>query len=178
MDKPTRNLLVQRIREIDTSSRGLIEWVPKDRDELKRLASAIEDLQRQIEASPQAWALEEAHEQAHGPQAYEVAMWHLYALAESARRAEEQLPPAQGRPALAFAAAAWVHFKSFEMNGPPPLTDTGPGVAELSALCEEAGLLRSDASIRKALSKAVKAFDPHCPSDELSAFLNDLGRVV
>ena len=178
MDEQTRNQLVQRIREIDTSSRELSEWVPKDRAELKRLEGAIEDLQRQIEDSPQAWALEDAHEQTHGPQAYEVAMRHLYALAESARRAAEQLPPAQGRPALDFAAAAWVHFKSFEMNDPPRLTNTGPDVAELTALCKEAGLLRSDASIRSALSRAVKAFDPHYPSDELRAFLNDLGRVV
>lgn len=178
MDKQTRNRLVQRIREIDTSSRELIEWVPKHRAELKRLASAIEDLQRQIEDSPQAWALEDFHEQRQNPQAFEVAMHHLSDLAESARLAAEQLPRPQSRPALAFAAACWVHFRSFETNGPPSLTDTGADVAELTALCREAGLLRSDASIRSALSRAVKSFDLHYPSDELRAFLNDLGRAV
>jgi hypothetical protein len=178
MDKKTRNRLVQRIREIDRMSQRRSEWVPEDRAELKRLAGAIEDLQRQLGNSPQAWALEDVHERMQGPQAFEVALHHLRDLAEAARLAAEQLPPAQSRPALGFAAASWVHFKSFEANGPPPLADAGPDVAELSALCKEAGLLRSDASIRSALSRAVKAFDLNCPSDELSAFLAELGRIV
>lgn len=172
MDQETRKLLVARIRLIYQSNFDMAAH----RRELTALATAIDALQARLDASPALWALEDAHEQAHGPQAFEVATSHLRALADTSRQTAAQLPPAQARPALAFAAAAWLHFEALNGREPPAKTNTDPAVRELESILDEAKSNRSTVAVRKALGRALDEFDPTCPPPAVRAFIDEIDR--
>lgn len=108
---------------------------------------------------------------------YNAAMTMLGDLARSARRAADELPKPQSRPALAFAAACWLHIESLELDKRLTLYDDGPGVQSLKSLCEEAGLVRSDDAVRKALAVAMKSFDRYCPPPDVAEFLDELSGL-
>lgn len=178
MNEVWRARLVRHIRQMHRSAPANGEQAQAARLELQRLAAAIDRLQADMQACPQYGLLEEGFEQAHGPQSLEILLRNLEDLSAAARLSVRHLPAAQSRPALAFAAAAWAHFRSFELDGKPPKSIDASEVKALQTLCEEAGLHRSADAYRKALGRALDAFDPHCPPPELQAFLALLGRSV
>ena len=131
-----------------------------------------------VALGPEQEALESAFIALHGPHAYQAAMGALGSLAAqldtAAQQAAAALPKAQSRPALRFAASAWLHVESLEMSGPPALYDAAQGVQELQAICAAAGLHRSAEAVRKALASALKGFDRHCPPFDVQVFLDEI----
>ena len=145
------------------------------RRDLAAIEQRIEALRAELEGlGPAQEALERAFNAERGAWHYNAAMTTLGDLADAARRAADELPKPQSRPALAFAALAWLHVESLEMNGPPALYDAAHGVQELQALCAAAGLHRSAEAVRKALAAALKGFDRHCPPFDVAEFLDEL----
>ena len=145
------------------------------RRDLMAAAQRIEDLRAELDGFGPVWEdIERSYNAAHGEWSYNAALTTLGDLADAARRAADELPKPQSRPALAFAALAWLHVESLEMNGPPALYDAAHGVQELQALCAAAGLHRSAEAVRKALAGALKGFDRHCPPSDVAEFLDEL----
>jgi hypothetical protein len=90
---------------------------------------------------------------------FKATLWNMRDLAGSARRAADLLPDSRFRPALSFAAMAFLHLRCQNDLSRPKLTDSGADVAELKEVCERAGLFRSSQAVRTALSKALEEFD-------------------
>ena len=173
MDQETQKLLVARIRSIYRSAFDMAAH----RRALLDLAGQIAALHDVLACDGAAQdAVETELEQVEGPLAYRVAVACFDRMAQAAQRAADALPPGQSRPALAFAAAAWLHIESLEMNGPPALYNDGAAVQSLKSLCDAAGLMRSDDAVRKALAAAVRTFDRYCPPPDVAEFLDDLSR--
>ena len=92
---------------------------------------------------------------------YDGILFHMEALAESAKRASEGLPNSRTRQALPFAALGILllrHENGF--SALPRLTNDSPEVLELGKVCNEAGIYLAPETYRNALSAALKIFDP------------------
>ncbi|MDE2176100.1 MAG: hypothetical protein KGJ54_12580 [Betaproteobacteria bacterium] len=179
MNDAARTLLVEHIRRLipqkATTAGQRAAALTGQRRDLQAIAERIEALRAELEGfGPAQEALERTYNAERGAWHYNAAMTTLGELAATARRAADELPKPQSRPALAFAALAWLHVESLEMNGPPTRYDASQGVQELQALCGAAGLHRSAEAVRKALGSALEGFDRHCPPFDVREFLDEL----
>ena len=179
MNETSRALLVEHIRRLApqkaTTAGQRAATLTGLRRDLLDTARRIENLRSELEGpGPAQEDIERTYNAEHGAWRYNAAMTTLGDLADAARRAADELPRPQSRPALAFAALAWLHVESLEMNGPPALYDAAQGVKALQVLCADAGLHRSAEAVRKALAAALKGFDRHCPPFDVQEFLDEL----
>ena len=105
--------------------------------------------------------LEDLHDQAQGAGSYSGACMRMCELANSARQAAAEVPNPRRRPALPFAAEAFIWLRYW--NGFPRVSSyvDGTDVEELKCIAERAGIVVSEQRISGALAKAMKTFDRH-----------------
>jgi hypothetical protein len=92
---------------------------------------------------------------------YKAVICHMGLLADSARRAAKSLPHPNEKRALPFAALALLHLRRWHGLPCPSAYQGGEGVGELQTICEQAGVVLSKESYRRALTAALKDFDPY-----------------
>lgn len=116
--------------------------------------------------------LQEQHEErsrltprADRPPNYLTVRWGLLALADSARAAADSLPDARKQNALPTAALGMLYLRHRHRIAlsSKPLSDTSREVKELCRICRKAGMWLTAETVRGALSKALREFDPQWP---------------
>jgi hypothetical protein len=89
----------------------------------------------------------------------------LSALAESTRRAIDELPDPRRKIALPLAVQGFLHLSYDAGRLPPSSYEKGPDVQEIAQICESAGLQLAHATIKNELNAQLKSFDGYWPSD-------------
>ncbi len=101
---------------------------------------------------------------------FKETLWRLREIADIAQREADSLPKPNARPALRFAAAAFLHITyRCEKPFPPSLYDCGTAVSDFDEVCQRAGIVKARETLRNALSDALKDFDPFfdpCGADD------------
>jgi uncharacterized protein with von Willebrand factor type A (vWA) domain len=146
---------------------------------------ALLDLAGQIAAlhdvldgyGPEQEAVEDELEREEGELAYRVAIASIDRLAQAAQRAAEALPPAQTRPAVRNTVQVLLHMAVLEGHPRPKISDSDPFVQGALDLLEEAGVHVTPDAVRKALSAALRTFDPHLPPPGVDEFLAEIDRA-
>lgn len=131
-----------------------------------KIAEQLDELAAELE-SP-GWAqhlIEEAHDeripQSGFARSYSETIWAIRELARSAEHAAGTLPDPREKFALKFAARRYIQLRHAFGLPRPSLYTRGDGVTELRSICNQAGIVLSDETIRGALRTALIAFDPH-----------------
>lgn len=166
----TRLVARVRVMDGDWSSTPLREDINRIAAELERLADDLDSYgvaQCEIEREHDRESPDEiARDGARVPApdwgtSYQGTILHMRGLAGSARHAAGLLPSARAKQALPFAAIALLHLRYQHDYARPAISDRSPDALELARVCELAKKPRAPETIRNALSKALKSFDPH-----------------
>lgn len=153
-------------------------WNPtSERKEITGFLRRLEDFVNDLEGGGLAcFDIEDEHDKAPSPLigldgystpvpdfscSYQATLMHMRALANSAKRAADNLPNSRRRFALPFAAMGLLHLKAWHGHKAVVITVLSADVAELQTLCMAAGIFVSDEAIRNALRIEFNQFDPH-----------------
>ncbi len=134
-----------------TAERKAIEALAQRLDDVAEDLGCMGGAQEEIEA---------AHDASYGFATYEADTLRLRALAESARTAAAGVPDARRKFALPFAALAFLFVRWRCGLKPPTLYDEHADVVEFERVCNAAGIFLDRGTLRRALARATRAFDP------------------
>lgn len=167
--------LMKRVRQIHVNH-GAANVTTKKR-ELEEIATqldkVIEVLERQGTAQSD---IEELHDRPPPPAvgfdgypvavddygaSYKGTIGYMRDLADSARRAANEMPDSRAKHALPFAALALLHIRYQHGFPRPAISVTSDDVVELKRVTTEAGIVLSDGRLSNALGAALREFDPH-----------------